>query len=109
MEREATNLDDMTRDPTAVASMQVGTPVNPLPSGRGPERRALEGAYVRLEPVDVIAHASSLYQLAHARPEDAALWTYLAYGPFLDQAALESWLADRAASRDPLFFAIVEE
>jgi RimJ/RimL family protein N-acetyltransferase len=61
-----------------------------------------------LEPVEVAAHAESLYRLSHARPEDAVLWTYLAYGPFADQGAFERWLAARARSDDPLFFAIIE-
>jgi RimJ/RimL family protein N-acetyltransferase len=86
----------------------VGPAVNPLPSGRPPERAPMGGAYARLEPVEVAAHATSLYRLAHARTEDAALWTYLAYGPFADQAAFETWLAERARSSDPLFFAIVD-
>jgi RimJ/RimL family protein N-acetyltransferase len=96
-------------DAKHVAARPLGPPVEPLPFGRGPERTPIAGAYVRLEPVDEAAHAASLYALSHARPEDAALWTYLAYGPFTDQAAFESWLAERAASEDPLFFAIVEE
>jgi RimJ/RimL family protein N-acetyltransferase len=86
----------------------IGPPVDPLPSGRSPERRAVAGAEVRLEPVAVAAHASSLYARSHARPEDAALWTYLPYGPFADQGAFERWLAGRAGSEDPLFFALVE-
>jgi RimJ/RimL family protein N-acetyltransferase len=87
---------------------QLGPPVDPPPSGRSPERRAAQGAHVRLEPVEVAAHGSSLYALSHARPEDAALWTYLAYGPFPEQGAFEGWLAERARSEDPLFFAIVD-
>jgi RimJ/RimL family protein N-acetyltransferase len=63
---------------------------------------------VRLEPVDVAAHGASLYRLSHARPEDAAIWTYLAYGPFADQGAFAAWLEERARSEDPLFFAIVD-
>jgi RimJ/RimL family protein N-acetyltransferase len=87
---------------------QVGPPVDPLPSGRWPERVSLAGAYVRLEPVDVAAHAPSLYALSHAHPENAALWTYLAYGPFADQGAFAAWLEERARSQDPLFFALIE-
>src|SRR4029453_7310933 len=34
--------------------------------------------------------------------------TYLAYGPFADQCAFERWLAERAASIDPLFFAVID-
>jgi RimJ/RimL family protein N-acetyltransferase len=59
--------------------------------------------------VDVPTHAQSLYALSHARPEDAALWTYLAYGPFADQGAFEVWLGERARSEDPLFFAVIEQ
>jgi RimJ/RimL family protein N-acetyltransferase len=98
----------MPADPTFVADQPVGLPVAPLPSGRPPGREPLLGTYVRLEPVEVAAHAESLYRLSHARPEDAVLWTYLAYGPFADQGAFERWLAARARSDDPLFFAIIE-
>jgi RimJ/RimL family protein N-acetyltransferase len=86
----------------------VGPPVEPLPSGQAPERAPLTGQATRLEPVEVAAHADSLYRLSHARPEDAALWTYLAYGPFPDQDAFARWLEERGRSSDPLFFAIVE-
>jgi RimJ/RimL family protein N-acetyltransferase len=88
---------------------EIGAPVDPLPPGRAPGREPLVGAYVRLEPVEVAAHGANLYRLSHARPEDAALWTYLAYGPFPNQAAFAAWLAERAASSDPLFFAVVDE
>ena len=89
--------------------LPVGAPVEPLPSGRAPGREPLQGTHVRLEPVDVVAHASSLYALSHARPEDAVLWTYLPYGPFAGQGAFERWLMEQARSSDPLFFAVVEE
>jgi RimJ/RimL family protein N-acetyltransferase len=97
----------MARHSKQSAAAEVGPLVDPLPSGRAPERRVMEGTYVRLKPVDGGAHAASLYGLSHARPEDAALWTYLAYGPFPDQDAFARWLAERVASTDPLFFAII--
>jgi RimJ/RimL family protein N-acetyltransferase len=87
----------------------VGAPVEPLPSGRSPGREPLQGKQVRLEPVDVTAHAASLFALSHARPEDAVLWTYLPYGPFTDRGEFERWLAERARSEDPLFFAVIEQ
>jgi RimJ/RimL family protein N-acetyltransferase len=99
----------MNAEPTEVAEKQVGWPVEPLPSGRAPSCGPLQGTHVRLEPVDVEAHAESLYALSHARPGDAALWTYLAYGPFADRGAFARWLAERAASDDPLFFALIDE
>jgi RimJ/RimL family protein N-acetyltransferase len=87
----------------------VGPLVQPLPSGQTPERAPLAGAYARLEPVDAGIHSESLYRLSHARPEDAALWTYLAYGSFEDQGVFARWLEERSRSSDPLFFAIVEQ
>jgi RimJ/RimL family protein N-acetyltransferase len=99
----------MTADAGEAALRAVGPPVEPRPSGRAPARTPLAGAQVRLEPVDARAHAESLYRRSHGRPRDAALWTYLAYGPFADQRAFAAWLEERARSRDPLFFAIVEQ
>jgi RimJ/RimL family protein N-acetyltransferase len=99
----------MTADAGEAALRPVGGPVDPLPSGRAPERTPLAGARVRLEPVDARAHAESLYGRSHREPGDAALWTYLAYGPFADLRAFAAWLDERARSRDPLFFAIVEQ
>jgi RimJ/RimL family protein N-acetyltransferase len=92
-----------------ITSGPVGPAVERLPSGRGPERTVLGGTHVRLEPVDAGAHAASLYRRSHGRPEDAALWTYLAYGPFEGEGAFANWLAERARSEDPLFFALVEQ
>jgi RimJ/RimL family protein N-acetyltransferase len=103
-----TGKDAMTTESGQAAARPVGTLVDPLPSGRTPGRVPLVGAEVRLEPVDAGAHAESLFRLSHGRPEDAVLWTYLAYGPFADPAAFERWLEERARSQDPLFFAIVD-
>jgi RimJ/RimL family protein N-acetyltransferase len=72
---------------------------------RPPERRALEGSLVRLEPVDPDRHGAALFTSSEAAPE---IWTHLAYGPFPNQAAFTSWLEDRAATEDPLFYAIVD-
>ena len=88
--------------------LPVGKPVEPLPSGKGPERAPLQGNHARLEPLDVERHAARLFALSHGRAEDASLWTYMAYGPFPDQGAFEAWVEDRARSSDPLFFAIVD-
>jgi RimJ/RimL family protein N-acetyltransferase len=87
----------------------VGPIVDPLPSGRPPERAPMTGTYARLEPVEVGAHAGHLFALSHARPEDAVLWTYLAYGPFETEADFARWLEERSRSSDPLFFAVVDQ
>jgi len=36
------------------------------------------------------------------------LWEHLPYGPFAGQAEFTAWLEQRAASADPLFYAVVE-
>lgn len=72
---------------------------------RVPDRTPIEGLTVRLEPVDPSRHAEQLFQ-ASAGADD--LWTYLAYGPFESQAVFAEWLAQRAASRDPVFYAVID-
>ncbi len=66
------------------------------------------GAYGRLEPLDAGRHAAGLVD-AYRRDEAGVGWTYLPYGPFADAEALGSWLAEMAATDDPLFFAIMDE
>ena len=68
-------------------------------------RVALEGELVRLEPVDVARHAGQLFAAQSSAPE---LWAYLPYGPFESETAFRVWLTERAASSDPLFYAIIE-
>jgi len=68
-------------------------------------RVALEGELVRLEPVDVAGHAGQLFGAQSSAPE---LWEYLPYGPFESESAFRVWLTERAASSDPLFYAIIE-
>jgi RimJ/RimL family protein N-acetyltransferase len=72
---------------------------------RRPERAPLEGETVRLEPVDAARHARDLFTASEDAP---ALWDYLAYGPFPNLPAFTEWLKERAASDDPLFFAVVD-
>ena len=72
---------------------------------RRPERAPLEGETVRLEPVDPDRHALDLFAASEGAP---ALWDYLAYGPFPNQRVFTEWLKERAASDDPLFYAVVD-
>ncbi len=58
-----------------------------------------------LEPVDPPRHATELFSSSKDAPE---LWKHLAYGPFANQAEFTSWLEDRSATVDPLFYAIID-
>ena len=86
----------------------VGEPVLRMPSGKAPPRAVLHGSSVRLEPVDVAAHADALYERSHGPDPDGTLWTYLSYGPFADPSAFRDWLDERARSDDPLFFTVID-
>jgi RimJ/RimL family protein N-acetyltransferase len=70
--------------------------ITPILTGRG----------VRLEPV-APERADELFAAGHEG--DPVLWRYLPYGPFGNVEEMRAWLAERARSEDPAFFAIVEE
>jgi RimJ/RimL family protein N-acetyltransferase len=70
-----------------------------------PDRTPIEGETVRLEVVDPPRHAEQLFQASAGADE---LWAYMAYGPFESQAVFARWLAERAASQDPLFYAVID-
>jgi len=65
-----------------------------------------------LEPLDPAVHAEQLYAASHGpgpdgAPADGSLWDYMAYGPFA-AAAMGAWVGEKAASRDPMFFAVID-
>lgn len=100
----------MTPDSTA---KPLGAPVPGWREAQRPQRLPLEGDRVRLEPLDAERHADDLHAaflLPGEGPDDtpAARWTYSGGLPFDDADGHRRWLAGRAASQDPLFFAIVE-
>ena len=60
-----------------------------------------------LEPLDPAKHTEALWQvLGGGANED--IWRYMPDGPFADRAAFEAHIKTKAASEDPLFFAIVD-
>lgn len=73
-----------------------------------PERIALTGRYVRVEPLDADRHGADLYRAAHGPGADPDLWDYLPYGPYANETAFRADLIRQQASVDPMFFAIVD-
>lgn len=91
------------------SDLPVGEPVAG-PDAHRPERRALEGRFVTLRPVDPNADAGPLWRAAHDGSDEAhRLWTYLSYGPFADPAAMGRWLEECSPSEDPLFLTVVAQ
>ena len=83
----------------------MGEPVDPEPA-RPPERRPLEGRFVRVRPLAPDADAEPLWDGSHDGSAEAErLWMYM-YEPFADRAAMRDWLDGCAASTDPLFMTI---
>ena len=87
------------------AARPIGPEVDPAPARR-PERVPLSGRFVRLEPLDAAAHGPALWRNVQG---DDTLWDYLFDGPYADEAAFSAALAAKAASADPLFWAIVDQ
>lgn len=87
-----------------VDARPVGPEVDASPARR-PERVRLDGRFVRLEPLDAARHGPALWRgLEGADP----VWDYLFDGPYPDEASLVAELARKAASPDPLFWAILD-
>ena len=95
-------MDTETREEAALGPRLSWKPA------RVPARESLEGRYGRVVPVDAGRHAHDLFESSHGPGGDPAIWNYLGYGPFPDEASFAAWLAERAASTDPLFFAIID-
>jgi RimJ/RimL family protein N-acetyltransferase/GNAT superfamily N-acetyltransferase len=82
----------------------VGPPVDATPAKR-PGDVVLEGRFGRIEKLDAARHGASLWE---AVKSDDRLWSYLAYGPFADQASFASWLVERPKLEDPYSYAIID-
>jgi len=82
----------------------------PLPDWRPPPyppREPMRGRYCTVEPLEPERHAAELYS-AISLDREGRNWTYVPSGPFDSLAAYATWLQERAAGSDPMFFAVVD-
>jgi RimJ/RimL family protein N-acetyltransferase len=89
-------------EPDPLSGLPVGKPVNPWPASR-PGEVMLMGNFGHVEKLDP-RHAADLWQAVRGHD---ALWPYMGYGPFADEAAFAAWVKERAALEDPFAYAIV--
>jgi len=83
----------------------LGAVVDATPAPR-PGPVSLAGRLARIEKLDAARHGESLWQEFAGQ---SALWTYMATaGPFADRPPFAEWLAGRAVSPDPYFYAICD-
>jgi RimJ/RimL family protein N-acetyltransferase len=90
--------------------MQVALPLGEeltWRTARVPARAPLQGAHVLVRPIDADADAEPLFAASHPPTGDAAIWTYLPYGPYESPEHLHGTLVLAASSQDPLYFALV--
>lgn len=78
----------------------------PPHSAPHPDRVTRQGRFAVVAPLDAAAHAADIWAGGLADPN---VWTYLAYGPFADEAAFTEWLKSREALVDPQYFAIIDK
>jgi RimJ/RimL family protein N-acetyltransferase len=78
-----------------------------MPAALNPRRTTFEGRLVRVTPLDPAKHADDLYEATRG-PASEAIWQYLSDGPFDDARSFREGLETKAASEDPLYFAIVD-
>lgn len=85
----------------------IGDPVFNSDEGPPPQRVTLTGRFVEVTPLTVAAHGESLAQ--NLIGEDRShLFVYSADGPFQQRSAILANLEAKAASFDPLFFALID-
>ena len=86
--------------------LPIGELVEDIAPAQPPERKRYKGRYVNLRPVDPLKDIVDLYENSHGSKVNSRIWTYMAYGPFSDKAAMQNWLSSCKASDDPLFFTV---
>ena len=73
-----------------------------------PERKVLEGRYVRLEPLDPQKHGDELFAASSVTDADQR-FTWLFEFPPATRTEFEPWLDKVSKSEDPLFFAVIDK
>ena len=84
----------------------VGEPVDSHPA-KEPIRTTLKGRAVTLMPIDPTVHTRDLFNNI-CGPEKDRLWLYKFDGPFHDIEPFSQWLARISVSKDPFYFAIID-
>jgi len=92
-------------EPDPHSGLPVGLPVDGKQAPR-PGPVLLQGRYGRIEKLNAARDGASLWQAVKGHN---ALWPYMGYGPFADEAAFAAWLAERPKLEDPYSYAIIDK
>lgn len=84
----------------------IGFPIEAWGPRQRPPRTSMQGRFARVVPLET-AYTEDLFEANFATP-DPRDWTYLPYGPFAAIEEYRVWVEWAAASRDPLFHAVID-
>jgi RimJ/RimL family protein N-acetyltransferase len=84
--------------------LPIGAEVDAVPAGR-PGSVKLQGRFCRIEKLDPGRHGDDLWRALKGNDQ---VWTYMAYGPFVDGHAFANWLDERAVMLDPYSYVVAE-
>jgi RimJ/RimL family protein N-acetyltransferase len=87
-----------------LTGQSIGPAVDARPA-ETPYAVTLIGRYGIVERLNPSKHGASLWDAVRGHDK---LWTYMAYGPFMDDGVFSDWLASRESLADPYYYAIVE-
>lgn len=73
-----------------------------------PERKTMEGRYVRLEPLSAERHGDGLFA-ASSVPDVAERFLWLSEFAPESRTAFQEWLERNEASADPIYFAVIDK
>jgi RimJ/RimL family protein N-acetyltransferase len=90
-------------EPDPLTGLPVGKQVNAWPASP-PGQVVLIGNFGLIAKLGQ-DHAADLWQAVRGHD---ALWPYMGYGPFADEAAFNTWIAERIPLADPCSYAIVD-
>ena len=85
-------------------NLPIGAVVDATSAER-PEAVRLKGRFCRIEKLDVVRHAESLWQAVKGHDD---LWVYMGYGPFGDEQSFLRWMEERVVALDPFAYAVID-
>jgi RimJ/RimL family protein N-acetyltransferase len=88
------------------ATLPIGEPVENRAGVSPSPFKVYSGKFVTLRRCDPEKDVAELYQASHGNEDRGRLWTYMAYGPFVDGRAMLHWLQECQRSSDPLFLTV---
>lgn len=88
--------------------IQLGDPIPELAAPPLLQGTVLTGRDVTLRP-PLPEDASPLFSSTHGDEDRERVWAYMGYGPWPNEGEFTTWVGDRAASPDPLWFTVVAD